>query len=234
MRTIFFIYLFFFTCSSKKGTELNSSQPNLIILYTDDQSWNTINALGNEGINTPHIDRLVRAGISFARAHVLGGNHGAVCAFSRAMLLTGKPFWHIPESFANPTTGECPFPTMPEIFKENGYKTYFTGKWHNKEPELVAGFDEGKNIFLGGMHFPYKGGHFNPNLYEDLDKTGKFPLNNKIQRGEFSSKLYADATIDFVKNHHKGKPFFIYTSFTSPHDPRTPPPLFDKMYDPKK
>ena len=234
MRYILFIYLFFSVCPPKQIIEDKITKPNVLILFTDDQRWNTIRAWGNDEIKTPNMDRLAAMGTSFTRAHVIGGNHGAICAFSRAMLLTGRPFWHIPASFANPTTGECPFPTMPEIFKENGYKTYFTGKWHNNPPELVAGFDEGKNIFLGGMHFPKEGGHFNPKLYDELDKSGKFPAENKRQRDEFSSKLYADVTIEFIENQTDKQPFFIYTAFTSPHDPRTPPAPFDKMYDPEK
>ena len=208
---------------------LLAERPNVILIISDDHAWTDYRFMGNEKIHSPHMDRLAAAGTSFTRAHVLGGNHGAICAFSRAMLLTGKPFWHIPPSFANPTSGECPFPTMPEVLKKNGYKTYFTGKWHNKAPELVAGFDEGKNIFMGGMHFPDKGGHFQPNLFDKLDTTGIFPADKKIKRNEFSSKLYADAAISFIENHQEEKPFFIYTSFTSPHDPRTPPPPFDKM-----
>ncbi len=235
MRYFLFAYLFFATCPPKQIIEKRpSTPPNVLILYTDDQSWNTIRAWGNDEIHTPNMDRLAAMGTSFTRAHVLGGNHGAICAFSRAMLLTGRPFWNIPASFANPTTGESPHPTMPEVFKENGYRTFFTGKWHNKPPELVAGFDEGKNIFLGGMHFPKEGGHFNPKLYDELDKTGKFTVDKRRQRDEFSSKLYADATIEFIENQNNTQPFFIYTAFTSPHDPRTPPPPFDEMYDPSK
>ena len=233
MRFLLFIYIFFSACHPKQIID-EKTKPNVLILFTDDQSWNTIHAWGNNEINTPNMDRLAKMGTSFTRAHVLGGNHGAICAFSRAMLLTGRPFWNIPKSFANPTTGECPYPTMPEVFKENGYKTFFTGKWHNRPPELVAGFDEGKNIFLGGMHFQREGGHFKPNLFDELDKTGKFLLENKKQKDEFSSKLYADATIEFIEKQEGTAPFFIYTSFTSPHDPRTPPPPYDIMYDPAK
>lgn len=235
MRYLLFVYLLFSACPPKQiiGEKIGT-QPNVLILFTDDQRWNTIHAWGNDEIKTPNLDRLAAMGTSFTRAHVLGGNHGAICAFSRAMLLTGRPFWNIPPSFANPTTGECPFPTMPEIFKESGYKTYFTGKWHNQPPELVAGFEEGKNIFLGGMHFPKDGGHFQPQLYDELDKTGAFPKENKRQRSEFSSKLYADATVEFIEKQPHTQPFFIYTAFTSPHDPRTPPPPFDNMYDPDK
>lgn len=211
MRYFLIFYLFFTTCPPKLDSTWDSSQPrpNVLILFTDDQRWNTIRAWGNDEIFTPNLDRLANMGTSFTRAHVTGGNHGAICAFSRAMLLTGMNFQNIPASFANPTTGDCPFPTMPEVFKENDYKTYFTGKWHNKPPELVAGFDEGKNIFLGGMHFPKEGGHFQPKLFDCIDTTGNFSSESKKQHNEFSSKLYADAAIDFINN-HKVQSLFLF------------------------
>ena len=53
-------------------------QPNVIILLTDDQRAGTIHALGNDVIQTPHMDELVRRGTSFTRAHIPGGTLGAV------------------------------------------------------------------------------------------------------------------------------------------------------------
>ena len=40
----------------------------------------------------------------------------------------------------------------------------------------------------------------------------------------FSSKLFADSAIDFLKGHSGPAPFFAYVAFTAPHDPRQPPP----------
>ena len=40
-------------------------QPNVIFLFTDDQRFDTISALGNSEIHTPNIDRLVRMGTDF-------------------------------------------------------------------------------------------------------------------------------------------------------------------------
>lgn len=47
---------------------------NIVILYSDDQSYNTIRALGNDEIHTPNLDKLVQSGLSFNQAHVMGGN----------------------------------------------------------------------------------------------------------------------------------------------------------------
>lgn len=51
---------------------------NVLIIYSDDQSYNTIQAWGNHEIKTPNLDRLVKQGLSFRQAHVMGGHQGAV------------------------------------------------------------------------------------------------------------------------------------------------------------
>jgi arylsulfatase A-like enzyme len=95
-------------------------------------------------------------------------------------------------------------------------------------------FDYADNIFFGGMHFPGDGGHEHPLLYH-FDPTGTYPSEARFQGDKFSSIMYADAAIEFIKTlPQEGRPFFGYVAFTSPHDPRTPPPPFDVMYDPEQ
>jgi hypothetical protein len=52
---------------------------NILILYSDDQTFRTIQALGNKEIKTPNLDKLVKSGLTFQQAHVMGGHQGAVC-----------------------------------------------------------------------------------------------------------------------------------------------------------
>ena len=59
------------------------SKPNILIFFTDDQRFDTINALGNSRIHTPNIDRLVRRGTTFTQAHIPCGTHGARCTGKR-------------------------------------------------------------------------------------------------------------------------------------------------------
>ena len=67
-----------------------STRPNILILFADDQRTDTVGAWGNPNIKTPNIDRLVKRGFSFRRNYCLGGNSGAVCLPSRAMLNRAK------------------------------------------------------------------------------------------------------------------------------------------------
>lgn len=51
---------------------------NILVLFSDDQRYNTVHALGNKQINTPNLDRLVKNGVSFTHASTMGGMHGAL------------------------------------------------------------------------------------------------------------------------------------------------------------
>ena len=70
--------------------QAQNKKPNILFLLTDDQNFNTINALGNKEVFTPNIDKLVAEGTVFTHAHIMGSNSGAVCMPSRAMINTGK------------------------------------------------------------------------------------------------------------------------------------------------
>ena len=60
--------------------------PNIVVILTDDMGFNDVSYHGAGLIETPHIDRLAAEGTHFAN----GYSGSAVCATSRAMLLTGR------------------------------------------------------------------------------------------------------------------------------------------------
>ncbi|MDP6360017.1 MAG: sulfatase-like hydrolase/transferase, partial [Planctomycetota bacterium] len=68
---------------------------NIVFFFTDDQRFDTIQALGHSQIKTPNIDRLVEMGTTFTHAHIPCGTSGAVCMPSRAMLHSGRSLFHI-------------------------------------------------------------------------------------------------------------------------------------------
>jgi arylsulfatase A-like enzyme len=202
--------------------------PNVLVLLTDDQRYNTVHALGNQLIKTPSMDRLAQAGTSFTQASCQGGVHGALCITSRVALMTGRTINHL-----NGGGDVLPpeFTTLPELLRQAGYVTFATGKWHSDIASFARIFQHGDNLFFGGMHFPEDGGHEHPRLYH-FDPAGTYPPEAQFQGDKFSSVMYADAAIEFIKTlPPAGRPFFVYVAFTSPHDPRTPPAPFDTMYD---
>ncbi|MDR0815705.1 MAG: sulfatase-like hydrolase/transferase [Bacteroidales bacterium] len=213
---------------SGKAQEQKQRLPNILFLLTDDQSYNTVHALGNPTIVTPNMDRLVRTGTAFTQNHVMGGLQGAISMPSRAMLMTGRYSQHLHrDGEVIPASDK----TFPEVFRENGYQTFATGKWHSDRASFNRSFSAGSNIFFGGMQQYETDGHFRPFLHE-YDATGKYEKGSF--RTKFSSVCYADASIEFLKNHKsKNKPFLMYVAFNSPHDPRTPPPDYGHKYAPE-
>ena len=224
---VFFWYITCLTIASSAPAQ--TAKPNILILFTDDHTYSAVGALGNKVVKTPNMDELVKNGTTFTRASCLGGKHGALCVVSRAGIMTGR--------YLNSLQGGAdvipPDQIMlPEQLKKQGYKTFATGKWHNDKASYTRAFDEAENIFFGGMHFPKEGGHEHADLYH-FDPTGKYPQETQWSAEQFSSTMYANAAIAYL-NQNKGgqQPFFAYVAFTSPHDPRTPPAPYNKMYDP--
>lgn len=198
---------------------------NVLVLFTDDQRFNTIGALNCPEIRTPNIDRLVRSGVSFTRAHIMGGTSGAVCIPSRAMLLTGKTLFHL-ESQGRSIPEDHTL--LPELLKGEGYTTFGTGKWHNGPQAYARCFMQGGPIMFGGMS-----DHLKVPVH-DFDPTGTYPAEKRYTGAKFSSELFTDAVVRFLEDYTNEEPFFAYVSYTAPHDPRMAPDEYRAMYPPEK
>lgn len=199
---------------------------NVLVLYSDDQRYNTIHALGNESIHTPNLDRLVRKGVAFTRAQTMGGLHGALCVPSRAMLHTGR---YLHSLYKTGDVIPKEHTTLPEYLRTKNYQTYAIGKWHNDKAAFSRSYEGGAALFFGGMHFPEKGGQEHPQ-FVNFDSTGRYTEPNQ-KADTYSSELYANEAIRFLTNRQQeNRPFYCYVAFTSPHDPRTPPEAFRKLY----
>jgi arylsulfatase A-like enzyme len=227
MKTIAFILLSFLSgyCFSQS----NKTAKNIIIIYADDHSYHALGAMGNTVVKTPNLDKLAASGLLFTQAHVMGGHQGAVCVPSRAMLMTGRYVNQLP---GDGSMIPANFISLPEVLRSKGFTTYHTGKWHSDKASHHRMFSTGGDILLGGMHFNKDGGQPHPTVYK-FDSTGSYPASRKRNSDTFSTTLYANNAIQFLSSQTaKEKPFFCYVAFTSPHDPRTPPAAFEKIYDP--
>lgn len=193
-----------------------ANRPNILFLFADDQRADTIGAWGNPHIRTPNLDRLAAAGFSFRGNYCFGGNSGAVCVPSRAMLMSGKTWFHVNTATLEGTK------LLPELLGEHGYVTFGTGKWHNGQASWLRAFQQGEAVMFGGMSDHTKV------PIRDLGPDGKLTAE-RIGR-KFSSVLFADAAIRFLKHHKGSQPFFLYVAFTAPHDPRMPPLAFREAY----
>jgi arylsulfatase A-like enzyme len=107
-----------------------ASKPNILFLFSDDQSYEAVGAFGHTDIETPHIDRLVTNGTSFTHAYNMGAWHGAVCVASRTMLISGRTLWRASAMWTPGSRKREAGRLWPQRMAAQGYETYFTGKWH--------------------------------------------------------------------------------------------------------
>ena len=200
-----------------------SSQPNILFMIADDHRWDAIAGMGDPTVKTPILDSLMARGTTFHQTHIMGSLSGAVCVPSRAAVLTSANLFR--SGGQNQINRDLA--VWPQVMREAGYHTFGAGKWHNDRQTYINSFADGGKIFFGGMGNQYKVPVF------DYDPTGAYPKEAKYIGDKFSTELFTDAAVQFLENYEKPNPFFLYLSFTSPHDPRTPPDEYATMYPPE-
>ncbi|QQL44173.1 sulfatase-like hydrolase/transferase [Sulfuriroseicoccus oceanibius] len=198
---------------SANGHADGATRPNVLVLFSDDHQDAAVRAMGCDEIITPHLDQLAKQGVVFRNAHA----EIPTCQPSRASILTGcSAFTHgvmhprYTESFRRPLAPN----SWTEVFRQAGYRTFWTGKWNTWGSPSDFGVSETSRVFKGGM-----GSH-----------QLSFDEGGEVVRG-FSSTLFADAAIRFLRSTSgDDRPFFATVAFTAPHDPRTPPAEYRALY----
>lgn len=213
-----------------------AAPPNIVLIVSDDQRPDTIHALGNKTISTPHLDRLVQRGTVFTRA--IAGY--PICHVSRAEIITGccafRALAKYPAGGINPSLA-----TLAGTLRAAGYHTWYSGKWHNDGQPKSRGYERTGGLFTSG------GGRDLPTAKTDSQGhavTGYTGWTFKTDDGAVvaehgagltarTSEPIADGAISLIREATE-RPFFLHVNFASPHDPRLMPPGHEGRYDPAK
>ena len=125
-------------CSSMAAA---AERPNIIYIFTDQQTAQAMSCAGNPDVHTPNLDRLAAAGVMCSNAYCTAPLSGP----SRGAMFTG----HYPETVGLLVNG-APMPdslktqTLGTLVKSAGYDCAYGGKWHLPLldiPDKVYGFD---------------------------------------------------------------------------------------------
>jgi arylsulfatase A-like enzyme len=248
-----------------------AKKPNILFIIADDQAPLSIGGVNNPEIKTPHLDKLAKSGVMFNNCFNQGSWSGAVCVASRTMLITGQSVFRAPmnkpylDKWANSkgaiaVEGSTEVKLWPEVFRDAGYDTFLTGKWHNNYHSALKGFSQAKGIAKGmyetfdpsgskkpgyarptptNNHWkpwdPKFTGHWAPFVRDIVSKNGSNDVSDEYTVKKHTSELFADNAIEFLgKAKDTDKPFFMYVAFNAPHDPRQAPKKFVDMYPPDK
>lgn len=184
-------------------------RPNVIVILTDDQGWGDLSLNGNKNLNTPNIDSLAREGVRFERFFVC-----PVCSPTRAEFLTGRyhPRCGVYSTSAGGERMNLDEMTIADTFKAAGYATGAFGKWHNGMQFPYHPNGRGFDEFYG-----FCSGHWGSYFGPPLDHNGK------IVRGDgFVIDDFTNRAIKFIEQ-HKGRPFFSFLPYNTPHSPMQVP-----------
>jgi arylsulfatase A-like enzyme len=112
------------SCTPKGVQQQDTIRPNILILMSDNHSWNHLGCYGDPLLKTPVIDNLAKEGIRFTNAYCSAPS----CAPARAAMLTGQDFFRLEEA-AN-LWGSFPdkFNVYTDLLEMAGYLVGYEGK----------------------------------------------------------------------------------------------------------
>ncbi len=230
------LFLLGTSCSTlaQKRVQQNKTvkKPNVIFILVDDMGWKDLGVYGSTFYESPNIDKLASQGMQFMDAYA----SSPVCSPSRSSIMTGQYPVNtgMTDWIPGVSRNRQPQPdlklieqsivdnlpksntSLGQAFKNNGYATCYSGKWHLGETQEYWPEAEG---------FDYNYGGWSAGNPRAEGMKGYFsPYNNpKLKdgpKGEFLTDRLTTETIDFIKNQAKaGKPFFADLSFYAVHEP---------------
>jgi len=212
--------------------------PDIVVVMTDQQRYDTIRALGASHVDTPNIDRLVERGTSFDQCHVTAPS----CVPCRASLFSG----YYPHTNGVLANGQAWSRTWVSQLQEAGYLTVNVGKMHTIPYDAPAGFDEryvveNKDRYMEGRWY-----------FDEWDKALAAHGLKKQQRElyrlredyreslgafawELPEALHSDVFVGrmarwWLETKPVEKPLFMVVGFPGPHPPYDPTPEYIARY----
>lgn len=189
-------------------------RPNILLITTDQQRVDTIAALGNRFIHTPHLNWLCDEGVTFTKCYA----DCPICMPSRATIMTGLAGYTMGLTGNNSSiTPLAEHPTLPALLSQSGYQTHAQGKMHFHPIRAHYGFEE-MELPLDYFREKRKYGR----VASKQSGVGENEIEPVISAADEVDSLTwwtIDRSIDFLESRDETRPFFLWTSFTKPHPP---------------
>ncbi|QDT44362.1 Choline-sulfatase [Gimesia alba] len=205
---VLIVVLCLFTSRSIVQADSKTSRPNIVMIISDDQSWNDYGFMGHEHIKTPQLDKLASESAVFKRGYV----PTSLCRPSLMTMITGLYPCQHKITGNDPPKGmdrqkllkhvrsvDC----LPTMLGKLGYQSFQSGKWWEGNP-TNAGFTSAMT------HGDPKRGGRHGDLGLKVGREGMAPVYQFLD----------DCGQD---------PFFVWYAPFLPHTPHNPPKrLLDK------
>jgi arylsulfatase len=215
------------------------SAPNVVLIMTDQQRWDTLGCYGNAVVETSNLDHLAAQGTVFTAAYSTTPS----CVPARASLMTGLTQWNTGILGMGEGQPRCAnlVDTLPAVLARAGYHTQAVGKLHFTPQRSLQGFhhavlDESARVEDPGFESDYA-------RWFDRHRTGEYGrYDHGIDRNSWVSRPWhapeflhptnwtVNESIDFLDRRDPTRPFFLMTSFARPHSPYDPPGFYYDLY----
>lgn len=229
-------------------------RPNIVLITTDQQRFDSIGINGSSFMNTPNLDRIGSQGARFTRAYC----PNAVCTPSRVSMMTGM---HLSRhgAYNIGTYVEDSSTFMSQLLRDHGYFTCHIGKAHwnawgeiNDETREVGPKGEPFTDFMGFHQAEFCIGHghtgtsrshyahwlqakgydpdmhrFHPAIEDDPMETGDWDLPLAMHSGSW----IVERAKDVLEQRTEDQPFFLNLGFPDPHHPHVLPTEFTNRID---
>lgn len=196
------------------------NKPNIVILMADQLTASALKAYGNNVSLTPNIDKLAREGVVFESAYC----NSPLYAPSRASLMTGQ-FISRNAVYDNAAEFHADSPTFCHYLREQGYRTWLSGKMHFCGPDQLHGFDERLTTDIYPADFGWTPDWKHPerrlDWYHNMSsvlEAGECVRTNQLDFDDEALFLARQRLYDAARRPDE-QPFLLHLSLTHPHDP---------------
>lgn len=184
-----------------------AARPNIVFIYADDLRWDTLGAVQREQgevarfpwLQTPQLDALAAKSVRFRESFVVT----SLCSPGRAAVMTSR-HGHLTGIIGNGAHLPPDTVTFAKHLQAAGYTTAYCGKWHMRDQRDRPHYDHVVSFVGQGRYFDC------PFLINGTETPTKGWVDD----------VSTDYAIQFVQQHPKEKPFFLWLGFKSPHGPR--------------
>ncbi len=215
-----------------------ADRPNIILIMTDQQRYDSIAALGFPYAITPNLDALVEKGVTLTDCHI----NAPSCVPSRASLFTG----YYPHTTGVLANGQRWQRTWVEQLRDAGYRCVNVGKMHTIPYDSDSGFHEryvveNKDRYMEGRWYfdEWDKALAANGLVKQQRETYRQREDYRERLGAFDwelpEELHSDAFVGnmarwWVDTYPQTEPLFLQVGFPGPHPPFDPPTRYSEPY----